>query len=107
MVVGENRKMVTALIAPDFENLRQWCRDKNIPWTDGESVLQKDRVIERYDEVIKEKNQDLGHTEAIKRFRLVPDEWTIQGGELTPTMNIKRDVLTEEYSDLINEMYAQ
>ncbi|MDX1688796.1 MAG: long-chain fatty acid--CoA ligase [Candidatus Promineifilaceae bacterium] len=107
MVVGRGRKMVTALIAPDFQNLKQWCRDKGVEWPGRDTILDQKPVRNRFAQMLEEKNEGLSHTEKVKKFRLVPDEWTVEGGELTPTLKIKREILREEYEELIEEMYAE
>ncbi len=105
VVLGEDRKMVTALISPDFGNLKKWCRQNGISWADQEDVIHKERVIQRYNRIVNEKNEAFSHTEQVKEFRLVADEWTVENGVLTPTQKVKRPVIKEKYEDLINEMY--
>jgi long-chain acyl-CoA synthetase len=105
VVLGEGRKMVTALISPDFGNLKKWCQQNGISWAEQEDVIHKGRVIQRYNRIVNEKNEAFNHTEQVKEFRLVADEWTVENGVLTPTQKVKRPVIKEKYEDLINEMY--
>jgi len=108
MLIGEDRKMVTALIAPDFENLKDWCQKKDVEceWSDKKQVLENEAVRSRFDKMVSKKNKDLNHVEQVKKFRLVSDEWTVESGELTPTMKVKREVVEENYEDIIEAMYA-
>lgn len=108
LVIGEDRKMVTALIAPDFENLRTWCREHAVEYEQSagpEGMVAQDAVRARYEELIEEKNESLDHTEQIKKFRLIPDEWSAEGGELTPTMKVRRELVLSRYEGLVEEMY--
>jgi long-chain acyl-CoA synthetase len=105
MAVGEGRKMVTAIIEPDFEHLREWCRKNEIEWTSREEIIGKEEIRRKYEKIAEERNRELNHTEQIKKFRLVPEKWSVESGELTPTMKLKRGVLYKKYEALIEEMY--
>ena len=108
MIVGENRKMVTAIISPDFENLKQWCADHDVPWLeDRVALLQQDAIQSRFERIVKERNRQLDAVERIKRCALVPDTWTVAGDQLTPTMKIKRHKLEQEYRETIDQMYEE
>ncbi len=105
VLVGEGRKMVTAIIQPDWENLREWCAKQGISWESREVAIAQEAVRERYSEVVQSVNRELDNAEQIKRFRLVADEWSVASGELTPTLKLKRRVVQEQYATLIEEMY--
>lgn len=105
MVVGENRKFVGALIVPSFENLTDWATEKNISETDHEKLLQLPEVQALFKEEVERLNEHFGKVEKVKRFELMPDEWTIDGGELTPTMKVKRKKVKEKYADAIERIY--
>ena len=106
MVIGNNRKFVSALIYPSIANLISWAEFKGYKidftkanWTENIHIQDKlKRVIDRY-------NIQFNHVEQIKRFTLVNSEWTIDGGELTPTLKLKRKVLEEKNFNLIESMY--
>ena len=85
--------------------LKKWCQQHGVTWGSQDDVVQKERVIRRYDQIVNEKNEAFNHTEQVKEFRLVADEWTVENGVLTPTQKVKRPVIKEKYEDLINEMY--
>jgi long-chain acyl-CoA synthetase len=105
MVVGENQKYASALISPNFEFLHDWCSIHKIQYRDNLEMIQNPAVIARYQKEIDKFNQALGETEKIKRFRLVFEEWSSQTGELSPTQKLKRDVISQKYKDLIDEIY--
>jgi long-chain acyl-CoA synthetase len=106
VVVGEGRKMVTALIQPDFENLKEWCEKNDIQWAAKKEILRNDKVNSLFESIVEKYNEPLGHTEMIKKFRLIPDEWSPGSGELTPTLKPKREVIHQRYKEKIEEMYA-
>ncbi|NPA33537.1 MAG: long-chain fatty acid--CoA ligase [Chlorobi bacterium] len=105
MVVGEGRKFPAALIVPSEENLKSWMEANGIKWEGLEKALQNPKVIDKYREIIKEVNKHLAKPEQIKRFAFVTDTWSVETGELTPTMKLKRRVLNEKYKDIIDGIY--
>jgi long-chain acyl-CoA synthetase len=105
MIIGENRKYTAALIVPNFEYLKNWCGVKNHPFTTKEKAVTNPRIIRRIKEEVTRFNQELGQTEKIKKFRLLADEWTIEGGELSPTMKLRRKFILEKYYQVIEETY--
>lgn len=106
MVVGENRHYVTALIVPNFLNLTEWCTKNGIAAKTPEEMTQHAEVQKLFREAIDEKNKNFGQWETIKKFYLMPKEWSIEGGELTPTMKVKRKVVLEKYKDIIEQLYS-
>lgn len=105
MVIGDGRKFVSALIVPSFANLKSWCEKSGLTCNSNETMITDHKVLEKYQQVVEEKNKEFGHTDQIKKFRLMAEEWTVQGGQLTPTMKLKRKVIIEKYRDLIEGMY--
>ena len=97
MVVGENQKFAGALIVPNFIELRLWCKSKEIPYTTNEEMIKNPDVIKKYKKIVDEYNKFFGDTEKVKSFTLIGYEWSIQTGELTPTLKLKRNKLQEEY----------
>lgn len=106
MVIGENRKHPSALIVPAYEFLEEWCRRKEIPCKSREEMLRNPQVIDRYQEEIDEKNVHFGKWEQVKKFELLPEEFSIDGGEITPTLKLKRKVILAKYAGLIDSIYA-
>ncbi|MDX1623206.1 MAG: long-chain fatty acid--CoA ligase [Gemmatimonadota bacterium] len=107
VVVGNQRKYASVLIVPDFENLESRAREQGVSWEDPEELFEAEAVQELYRGILEELNEDLASYETLKKFRLVADEFTIEDGELTPTMKVKRRVVEEKYSDLIDTMYEE
>lgn len=105
MVVGAERKYVGALIVPSFPNLQAWCRKHGISYTSEQDMLQQPAVLNLMKELVESFNKFFNHVEQIKRFELLPQEWTIDGGELTPTLKLKRKVIMEKYRDAIERIY--
>ncbi|NOZ47642.1 MAG: long-chain fatty acid--CoA ligase [Chlorobi bacterium] len=105
MVVGENEKFVSALISPNFSFLHSWCARKKIHFEDNKELIKIPRVIKRYQKEIEKINSTLGQIEHIKRFRLVCDEWTPQTGEMSPTLKLKRKVISKKYDTILREIY--
>ena len=106
MVIGENQKFASALITPDFQFLHKWASDENILFRDNEELISNTLVFARYQKEVNEMNLSLSDHERIKRFRLIPDEWTSQTGELSPTLKLKRKVLYLKYCDVISEIFS-
>lgn len=105
MVIGNNRKFVSALLQPTFDSLKGWCKENGIAWTTVEEVIENPKVIAYYQKVIDKANPLFGKVEQVKKFALIPDEWSVETKELTPTMKLKRRVVLEKYKDLIEEIY--
>ena len=111
MVVGDQRKFVSAVIVPAPEALEKWCTDHGIAFTTAEDACGNDAVVAHYAEIVERLNPQFSHIEQIKKFTLVPGPWDVthedgREGELTPTMKLKRRVVSERYGDLIDAMYA-
>lgn len=105
MVVGEGEKMPTALIQPNFDFIGEWANRNNIKATSEKDLVSNEKVIARIQEEVNDCNCNFGKWEQIKRFELTPEQWTIDGGHLTPTMKMKRKVIKEIYNDLYEKMY--
>ncbi|GIV39899.1 MAG: AMP-dependent synthetase [Thermonema sp.] len=105
MVIGEGRKFPAAFIMPDWEALTDWCKKHGIPTDSREAMIQHPKVLEKYQEEVDKINEKLAKYEQIKQFRLVPDEWSIEGGELTPTLKLKRRNILAKYKHLEEDIY--
>ena len=106
MVIGANRKFTAALIVPSFVNLKSWCAVHKINGTSGEELLKNPEVIALYDSILNKYNPEFNHVEQVKKIALLPAEWSIDGGELTPTGKMKRRVIMEKYSGEIEKIYT-
>jgi len=106
-VVGENEKFPSALIVPSFASLKIWCADKGIPYTTNEKMLQEPPILQLFQQEIDKLNEPFGQYERIKKFALLPAEWTVETNELTPTMKLKRRELKKNYEDIITGFYKE
>lgn len=106
-LIGDQRKYITALIVPAFENLKTWAAENGILETDHEALVENKKVISFYNSIIEGINKDLGRVEQVKTFTLIKDPFTQERGELTPTLKIKRKAVQEHYSSEIEAMYKE
>jgi long-chain acyl-CoA synthetase len=107
MVVGAERKFAGALIVPALSYLREWAARNGINAGETRDLLRNPRVIELYKGVVEEYNKLFNHVEQVKKFELLESEWNIDGGELTPTLKLKRKVIMEKYRDAVERIYAE
>jgi long-chain acyl-CoA synthetase len=105
IVVGDGRNYPAALIVPSFDGLREYCKRKDIPYTSDEEMVNKPEIKEKYQAEVDSYNKYFGKWEQIKRFKLLEKPWGIDSGELTPTMKLKRKVITQKYQQQIEEIY--
>ncbi|KMQ64291.1 AMP-dependent synthetase [Chryseobacterium angstadtii] len=105
MLVAEGRQFVSALIVPNFEFLKDYMSKNNISFTNWEEAVKNDKVIGLYKEKIKELQIHMADYEKVKKFTLMPAEFDINTGEITPTLKVKRNVVLKKYADLIEKMY--
>lgn len=105
MIIGAEEKFVGALIVPSLPNLKEWMRSQDIPFTTNEDAVHNPKVRGLYKELIESFNKFFNHVEQIKKFELLPDEWTIESGELTPTLKLKRKVIMEKFRPAIDRIY--
>lgn len=106
MVVGENQKFAAALVVPDFNHLRSWCRIKEIEYTTDEEMVALPRIKQRLLKVIDKYNTEFGSTEQIKKIEIMNSEWSTASGELTPTLKLKRSFIAKKYQTRIEKLFA-
>ncbi len=106
MVIGADRKFVSALIVPSFPNLLDWCRQQGIQETDPAMLCKHPRIIEHYQELIESFNKFFNPVEQVKKFSLLPNDWGVDSGELTPKLSLKRKVILEKFKEAIEQIYA-
>lgn len=106
MVVGEGQKFPAALIIPSFLGLKTWCDLKGIPYSTDEEMIRKPEIIEKFKKEVEQLNENFAQFERIKKFELLSQLWTIESGELTPTLKLKRKIILANNKDLIEKMYA-
>lgn len=105
MVVGEGEKHPSAVIQPSFDFLMDYCKRKNITYSDNTSIVNNQTIIDRIQKEVDHYNENFAKYEQVKRFILVPDVWGIDTGEMTPTMKIKRAIVKAKYLDQIEAIY--
>lgn len=106
MVIGENQKFASALIVPSFANFKEYCKDHNITWTNNQEMSAHEELKKLINEHIKIMNKTLAPYEQLKRVAILNKEWSIEGGELTPKMSLKRKVIKEKNIEAINKIFA-
>ena len=106
MVVGADRKFVGALIVPSLPNLKEWMQLKSISFTTVTDAVNHPKVLELYKEIVESFNQYFNNVEQVKKFELLPEEWTIDTGELTPTLKLKRRVIMEKFKSAVDRIYV-
>ena len=107
MVVGADRKFPAALIIPAFDELKKWANTNGVAAKSNTDLVKDEKVLKLYHDLVKKYNQGFAQWEQVKKEVLLPEHWTVESGEMTPTMKVKRKVITEKNKDLIEELYAR
>ena len=106
MVVGAEQKFAGALIVPSFQVTKEWMKHNGIQnGISNEELIRNPKVQQHFREIVEEMNKNFNHVEQIKKFELLPNEWSVEGGELTPTLKLKRKVIMEKYRDAVGRIY--
>jgi long-chain acyl-CoA synthetase len=106
VVVGNRRSFPAALVVPDFAKLAEWAGSEGVDLGDEEATVNNPQVVALMENQIEEATKDMASFEKVKKIRLIPREFTIEKGELTPTLKVKRSVVEERFKDLIDQMYV-
>lgn len=106
MVIGENRKFPAALVVPSFAFLKDYCALKGIPYTSNEQVVCEPRIKERLFAEVEKVNEGLGHWEQVKKIALLPKEWSVDGGEMTPKLSLRRKPILAKYAAVVEGLYG-
>jgi len=107
IIIGDQRKYVTALIIPDFDELKKYASGHGIPFENVRDLCAKPSIIELFDARIGAIQNEFANYEQIKRFTLMPEPFTIDSGELTNTLKMKRLFIVEKYRSVIDKMYSE
>jgi long-chain acyl-CoA synthetase len=105
IVIGAGEKFVSALIVPAFSNLANWCKEKNIDCNTNEKMISNSLVRDLYRNEIEKYNQQFNHVEQIKKFELIPYEWSIDTGEMTPKLSLRRKIIMEKNKEAVKKIY--
>jgi long-chain acyl-CoA synthetase len=106
-VIGEARKFVTALIVPAFDALEEYAKSHDISYSSRDDLVKNPAIVTFYEKRIADNSQELAGYEQIKKFTLLAKPFSQEAGEMTPTMKLKRKVITETYKDTIENMYQE
>jgi long-chain acyl-CoA synthetase len=106
VVIGDKRPYMICLIVPHFEHLEEWAAEHGLVWSSHDELIGLDEVRDKYQRGLDRANSKLESYSTIKTFALLKDEFTLERGELTPTLKVKRRVIQEEYSDVIEAIYS-
>lgn len=107
MVVGEGEKFASAIISPNINFIKEWCEKNNHIYISKEEIVQKPEMYALIQEDIKQFNKSFSKSERILRFKLVPDEWSPNTGELSPTLKLRRRYISKKYEALIDQIYGK
>ncbi|RYF91495.1 MAG: long-chain fatty acid--CoA ligase, partial [Chitinophagaceae bacterium] len=106
MIVGADEKFVGALIVPSLPNLKEWMSENGIAFKTAEDAITNPQVQALYRELIESFNKFFNHVEQIKKFELLPNEWSVDTGEMTPKLSLKRKIIMEKYANAVKRIYA-
>jgi long-chain acyl-CoA synthetase len=106
VIIGDKRKYVSALIVPDWERLGAWAREQGIESGNKQATIADRRVVELMKAEVGNLTRDLADYEKVKRIALIAEDFSIEGGELTPTLKVRRRVVEEKYRQVIESLYS-
>ena len=107
MVVGEHEKFASALISPNFKYFDEWKKENKISFSDSAEMIQLPEITSVFHSEIEAINKRLSPPERINRFRLVPDEWSPATGELSPTLKLRRQFISNKYKEILDQIYMK
>ncbi|MEO7029295.1 MAG: long-chain fatty acid--CoA ligase [Acidobacteriaceae bacterium] len=106
-LIGDRQKFASVIISPDFPALEGWAKQNGVTEGDHAALVKDPEVQKLYEGIVAKVNGGLAHFESIKKVGVVPDEWSVESGEMTPSMKLKRRVVTEKYKDVIAGFYSE
>ena len=104
-MVGDGHKFACVLLAPNFAALKKWAGANGISTGDNAALAKDPKVVAEYQKIVDGVNKELAQYETMKRICVVPDEWTVESGELTPSMKLKRRIVAKKYEGQIADFY--
>jgi long-chain acyl-CoA synthetase len=105
VMIGNKRNFASALVVPKFDALEKWAAARGISFRDREELVRRPEIVAHYEQAVKQATDGLARFEQIKKIALLPREFSLEGGELTPTLKVKRRVVEQKYKDVIDRMY--
>lgn len=106
ILIGDDKPFVSALLVPNIETLKEYAHSLNLKYHSIEDLLKKSHICELYEQKLEQLQQSLANFEKVKKFKLLPEDFSMNLGELTPTLKIRRQIIINHFSSLIDEMYA-
>lgn len=106
LAIGDDRNFISALVVPSRDNLIAWAEKNGMESMDYESLCADQKTYDMYNSIVEEAMTKFSRYESIRKITLIPEEWTVEGGELTPKLSIKRKVVTEKHQAEIDQMYT-
>jgi len=106
ILIGDDKPFVSALVVPNIEALKEYAHHLNLKYHSIEDLLKKSHIREFYEEKLEQLQQSLANFEKVKKFKLLAHDFSMNLGELTPTLKIRRQIIINHFSGLIDEMYA-
>ena len=106
MLIGDNKKFVSALIVPSFAKLKEWAKHHGIQYASNEAIVKNSMVIAMIEDIVEQYNQLFNQVEQVKKFALVPREWNVNSGEMTPKLSIRRKIVLEHFAKEIEALYV-
>ena len=106
-VIGDKRKYASVIISPHFPLLEDWARANGVAFSSHQQLVASEKVRDLYKGIVEDLNKKLAHFETIKKMIVVPDEFTVATGEITPTLKLKRRVIEAKYKDQIDQLYQE
>jgi long-chain acyl-CoA synthetase len=107
VMIGDRRKFPVLLVVPNYDNLEKWAALKGLLWTDRAQLLQMPTVLAKMDKEVRKQLTGLASFETPKKIALLEHDFTVESGEMTPTLKVKRRVVDQNYKALINALYEE
>jgi len=107
ILIGDKRIFLSALIVPDFESLKDYAKQQNIIYSSDEDLIINKQIVDFYDKEISKLGKKLANFERVRKFRLLAKPFTLDSGEITPSLKYRRKIIEEHYKHLIEEMYKE
>jgi long-chain acyl-CoA synthetase len=105
VLIGDNKKFVSALIVPGFSKLKEWAKQQGVEYNNNEEIVKNEKVIALINDIVNEYNQLFNQVEQVKKFTLIPREFTIDKGEMTPKLSIRRKNILANFEKEVEAMY--
>jgi long-chain acyl-CoA synthetase len=104
-VVGEAQNYMASIIVPDFEAVGKWAKEQGLSFSGNEDLIELDEVNDIYKKELRKFSKELASHEKVRDFRLVAYEFSVETGEITPTLKVKRRVIADKYGHLIDDIF--